>query len=170
MLLNTILCLRRDNDYNYEKIKNTFIPARGEVCLVDTAKDGLRAVCGDGKTPFGELNYIGELLVKGYYVQGDFYEDRDLTTVIKRTSTKLYIDKRTNSLYHFDGISYSQLGGTGGASVPNATADQPGIMKLYDSVGNNIDGTMTQKAISDELDDKVEITLNMDEELLIFTT
>ena len=42
-------------------------------------------------------------------------------------------------------------------------------MKLYDTVGTNTDGTMTQKAITDELDDKVEIQLNKDEELLIFT-
>ena len=42
-------------------------------------------------------------------------------------------------------------------------------MKLYDTIGNNIDGTMTQKAITEELEDKVEISLNKDEELLIFT-
>jgi hypothetical protein len=45
----------------------------------------------------------------------------------------------------------------------------PGIMKLYDTVGDHTDGTMTQKAITDELGEKVEIELNKDEELLIFT-
>ena len=40
---NGILRLRRDNDYNYARIENTFIPANGEVCLVDTANMGLRA-------------------------------------------------------------------------------------------------------------------------------
>ena len=46
-MLKTIIRLRRDNDYNYAKIKDTFIPASGEVCLVDTAKQGLCAVVGD---------------------------------------------------------------------------------------------------------------------------
>ena len=49
---NSIIRLRRDNDYNYAKIKDTFSPAKGEVCLVDTARNGLRAVCGDGVGKF----------------------------------------------------------------------------------------------------------------------
>jgi hypothetical protein len=53
MAINAILRLRRDNDYNYAKIKDTFIPADGEICLVDTARNGLRAVCGDGVSTFG---------------------------------------------------------------------------------------------------------------------
>ena len=59
-MINAVLRLRRDNDYNYAKIKDTFIPANGEICLVDTARNGLRAVCGDGVSTFGQLEYIGE--------------------------------------------------------------------------------------------------------------
>jgi hypothetical protein len=70
-----IIKLRRDNYYNYEKIKDTFVPANGEICLVDTARDGLRAICGDGVHTFGELDFIGELLVRGYYYNGNFYTD-----------------------------------------------------------------------------------------------
>jgi hypothetical protein len=62
-MLNTIIRLRRDNDYNYAKIKDRFVPANGELCLVDTARDGLRVICGDGVTPFGELEYSFETLV-----------------------------------------------------------------------------------------------------------
>jgi hypothetical protein len=62
-----------------------------------------------------------------------------------------------------------QLGGGTAGSIPTATATVPGVMKLYDTVGQNSDGTMTQKAISDELDDKVEASVNLVEELLIFT-
>lgn len=54
-------------------------------------------------------------------------------------------------------------------NVQLATTSVSGIMKLYDSIGQNSDGTMTQKAITDELNDKVEVALNIDEELLIFT-
>ena len=42
-------------------------------------------------------------------------------------------------------------------------------MKLYDTLGDHTDGTMTQKAITDELDDKVEVEINQDEELLVFS-
>jgi hypothetical protein len=42
-------------------------------------------------------------------------------------------------------------------------------MKLYDSLGSNTDGTMTQKAITDELNEKVEVEINKDEELLVFS-
>jgi hypothetical protein len=73
MAINAILRLRRDNDYNYAKIKDTFIPANGEICLVDTSRDGLRAICGDGIHTFGELDYVGELLIRGYYFNGNFY-------------------------------------------------------------------------------------------------
>ena len=50
--INAIIQLRRDNDYNFEAVKNTFIPANGEVVLVDTAKDGLRAKVGDGYSTY----------------------------------------------------------------------------------------------------------------------
>ena len=157
-MINSIIRLRRDNDYNYAKIKDKFIPADGELCLVDTARDGLRIVCGDGKTPFGKLEYAFETLVSGYYNNGKFFREPELLDDIPGQINKIYIDKTSgqNNLYYFDGIYFCQIGGTSG-TVPNATANTPGIMKLYDSIGSNIDGTMTQKAITEELDDKVEI-------------
>jgi hypothetical protein len=42
-------------------------------------------------------------------------------------------------------------------------------MKIYDTIGQNTDGTMTQKAITDELNEKFEITLSPEEELVIFS-
>lgn len=47
--------------------------------------------------------------------------------------------------------------------------DTAGLTKLYTSMGVNEDGTMTQKSITDELNEKIEIELNHDEELLIFS-
>jgi len=55
--LNAVIQLRRDNDYNFKKVENSFIPANGEVVLVDTAKDGLRAKVGDGFSTFAQLQY-----------------------------------------------------------------------------------------------------------------
>ena len=46
--IDAVIRLRRDNDYNYEAIKDSFVPASGEVVLVDTVKNGLRAKVGNG--------------------------------------------------------------------------------------------------------------------------
>lgn len=43
------------------------------------------------------------------------------------------------------------------------------ILKLYEEKGNNTDGTMTQKAITDELNKKVGVTFDDDTKTLIFT-
>mgnify|MGYP004454448561 CR=1 FL=1 len=51
--VEAIFKLRRDNDYNYEKVKDTFIPAKGEACLVDTVKQGLCVIVGDGVSTYG---------------------------------------------------------------------------------------------------------------------
>lgn len=50
--IEAVIQLRRDNDYNFEKVKNTFVPENGEVILIDTAKDGLRAKVGDGYSTY----------------------------------------------------------------------------------------------------------------------
>lgn len=164
-MINAILRLRRDNEFNYDKIKNTFIPADGEICLIDTARDGLRAVCGDGKTIFAELDYLNDLIQKGYYSNGIFYKDAEFTQQLKATIIRIYIDLNTNEMYHFDGEAYVEIG----SKVPTASAELPGILKLYTSTGQNEDGTMTQKAITDELNTKVELTLKEEEELIIFS-
>lgn len=163
-MINTIIRLRRDNDYNYAKIKDKFIPANGEICLVDTARSGLRAVCGDGIKTFGQLEYIDNFIIKGYYNNNIFYKDRDWTEPYDSLIDRIYIDIQTNSLYYYTGTNFQTIGGT----VSAASEFTPGIMKLYHSIGQNTDGTMSQKAITDELDDKVEVALNIDEELLIF--
>ena len=53
--INAVIRLRRDNDYNFESIKDTFVPANGEVILVDTATTGLRAKVGDGYSTYAQL-------------------------------------------------------------------------------------------------------------------
>lgn len=165
---NAVLQLRRDNDYNYAKVQDKFIPANGEICLVDTARSGLRAVCGDGKTPFGELDFIDSVFLKGYMKDGFFYLDAEHTVLGKSSMNLLYIDLPTSSLYYFDGQKYQEISRAQIPTASMATDTNPGIMKLYSTTGQNEDGTMTQKAITDELDDKVEVTLNIEEELIIF--
>lgn len=165
---NTVLRLRRDNDYNYEKVAEKFIPANGEICLVDTARSGLRAICGDGQTPFAQLEYVDSVYAKGYLKDDLFYKDELFTTLLPTNTKLLYVDILTNRLYFYTGIDYQEIT-RGEIATATATDTTPGIMKLYSTTGQNTDGTMTQKAITDELNEKVEVALNIEEELIIFT-
>lgn len=160
-----ILRLRRDNDYNYEKVKDSFVPQNGEICLVDTARSGLRAICGDGVTPFGQLEYIDSIFIRGYYNENKFYQDAEFTILTKESTNLIYINISDNALYYFDGENYQSIT----YSLPTASAQLAGVMRLYSATGYNEDGTMTQKAITDELNEKFEIELVADQELIIFT-
>ena len=157
---------QRDNDYNYDKVANTYIPASGKICLVDTARDGLRVKVGDGVTVWKDLEYADEFIVKGYFYKDKFYKDNFHHKPIEGATQKIYIDLHTRTIYFYEGGAYLS---TRGEVYEQATSEKPGIMKLYQTVGKNTDGTMSQKAISDELDDKFEVTLNMADELLIFS-
>lgn len=165
--------LRRDNDYVYETKKSTFIPLQGEVCFVDTAKKGLRAKVGDGKTTWENLPYtdeaintaINSIVQRGYYDSGKFYTDSIHSEELISSNESIYIDANTSVIYTYNGEKYVSVNDT----LPTASASQSGILKLYSTTGQNVDGTMTQKAISDELNKKIEASVNGEDELLIFS-
>lgn len=71
----------------------------------------------------------------------------------------------SNSFYHFDGKNFHEIT----AKIPTASVEIAGVMKLYEEMGYNTDGTMTQKAITEELEQKVELELKEEEELIIFS-
>lgn len=164
-MINAVLRLRRDNDYNYAKIKDTFIPANGEVCLVDTARDGLRAVCGDGVKTFGQLNFLNDFIKKGYYYEENFYSDPTYSNELDSLTTSLYIDLKTSQLYFFNGAVFKELN----KDLVLASEQVSGVMKLYSTTGQNEDGTMTQKAITKELSEKFELAIEEEEELVVFS-
>lgn len=58
--IDATIRLRRDNDFNFDLIKDSFIPMNGEVILVDTAYDGLRAKVGDGYSTYAQLQFVDE--------------------------------------------------------------------------------------------------------------
>lgn len=156
------VALRRDNYFNY---KADFVPQNGEICLVDTARDGLRVVCGDGKTKFESLEYVDNFIVKGFFVDDAFYEDKSGTVPIAGAVHKLYIDMATQQMFVFDGENYVSAGGK---QIANATSEIPGIMKLYDTLGQNTDGTITQRLFTDEINQKIEMDVVPEDEMLIF--
>ena len=150
-VMKTIIKLRRNNLYNYEKYQDSFIPADGELCLVDTPKSGLRVKCGDGVSTFSELPYVDTILYRGYLVDGVFYKDIQHTQQYEENINKIYVDLATAKFYIYDNGTYQSVS----ADVPNATIEVPGIMKLYKTTGQNEDGTMTQKSITDEIERKM---------------
>ena len=78
---------------------------------------------------------------------------------------KIYIDKPHSKLFYFNGEKYIPIDST----LTTASADIAGTMKLYNTTGYNIDGTMTQKSITDELDLRFKTNIDEDNELLVFT-
>lgn len=144
-LINTTIKLRRDNDYNYNKVADSFIPMKGEPVLVDTEQYGLRFKIGDGVTSYGALAYADEnnnVVLLGYYLNGNFYIDSTYTVELEKSESKLYIDKNARAVYVWNGEGYVPLS-------PEATETVAGMMKLYQTAGDNADGTMSQKAITD---------------------
>ena len=162
--IEAIIQLRRDNDYNFEKIKNTFIPANGEVVLVDTAKMGLRVKVGDGITTWANLSYVNNQggVVRGYYKNGVFYTDDSYEEYYEASTDVIYIDAVKSAIYFYDGNKYVGINSV----LPAANNEQAGIMKLYDVKGQNIDGTITQKLFTNEINKKFEVSI--DDELIIF--
>jgi hypothetical protein len=131
------------------------------------------------------LEYIGESFKQAYYDYATerFYTNKNLTTEVEKRENIIYLDINTNQLYYWANDSYHIIE----SHLPHASETILGVLKLYDSKGNNVDGTMTQRAITEgldnveenvnikiedinkELDTKIELSLKEDEELVIFS-
>lgn len=167
---NIFARVRRDNYFNY---KDDFIPVNREICLVDTAGQGLRAKIGDGSTKWKDLpftddeiyNTIDTIIQRGYYYNGAFYSDSTHTMLLVASIETIYIDASTSRIYVYNGNEYISTNDV----LPSASATQAGIVKLYSTTGQNTDGTMTQKAITDKLNTKVEARVDTSDELLILS-
>ena len=128
--------LRRDNDYNYEKVKDTFIPYNGEVILIDTATTGLRSKIGDGVSTYAQLRYVDEIfseniIVRGYLFNNAFYLDANMEVIATASVNKIYINIPNSKLYMYNGERYITLTET----IPAASSIEPGLVKLYEEKG-----------------------------------
>ena len=166
--LNAIIQLRRDNETNFNKIKDSFIPANGEVVLVDTS-NGLRAKVGTGTISYANLPFTDEAarnaVVNGYYENGIFYKDVSKQSILQSTIGRIYIDNAHSKIYYYDGEQYINIQQT----LTLATEEYAGVVKLYNALGYNIDGTMTQKAITNEFNTRYKTSIEPNDELLIFS-
>lgn len=169
--INAIIQLRRDTDVNFDKIKASFIPASGEVVLVDTSNRKLRAKVGDGTTVWENLPYTDEPLIEqinnvvlnGFYLNGNFYTSSTYQTELEKNINKIYIDKNSNVFFYYDGEKFISVNET----LPTATDTIAGVMKLYDTGGQNTDGAMTQKAVTDGVQSINFIIDENDDECLV---
>ncbi len=163
-----VIQLRRDTEANFEKIKNSFTPANGEIVLVDTL-DGLRAKVGTGTIAYAGLPFCDEQVrnqvINGYYDQGVFYTDISKTKIAKKKINTLYVDNGHSTIYYYDGEQFIKIS----EPIPAASGQTSGLVKLYNTLGYNVDGTMTQKAITEEFDQRFKTSVNLEDELLIFT-
>ena len=167
-VINTVIKLRRDNDYNYQKVGQKFVPAFGEVCFVDTARSGLRAVVGDGVTVFDNLKFADDIFVKAYFNKADskFYKSADFVEEEIGNTNRIYIDlNNPNHIYYYNGVDYVVVGA---GELPTASAEVPGIMKLYNTKGDNVDGTISQFIFTQEINKKIEMDVNVEKETVIF--
>ena len=160
--INTIIQLRRDNEFNYP---TTYVPRNGEVLLIDTPTKGLQVKVGNGTSTFTQLDYYAsDIIVRGYYFEDKFYSDNIHENLITGSNLKIYVDISTSRLYIYNEEQYTIIN-----TVPYASSADAGILKLYDTTGSNTDGTMTQKAITDQLNTKISVTVEEENELAIFS-
>lgn len=169
--INVVIACRRDNDYNYAKVATTFIPKSGEICLVDTSRQGLCAIVGDGSATYGDLlakGYVNDIFIKGFYQNGTFYNVKENPTdanILDKNINKIYIDLNNNNIYYYNGENFVLIGI---GNLPTASTEVPGIMKLYNAKGNNTDGTISQFLFTQEINKKIEMNVDEQKETVIF--
>lgn len=107
---------------------------------------------GDGIHDYVELPYLADgsdatnLFLTGYYDRelDVFWNEEGKVNPLTRSTSKIYIDIPTNLIYRLVDNKYVLL-------VKLANNLTAGITKLYMGTGQNTDGSMTQKAITDSL-------------------
>lgn len=140
----------RDSVSNYS---DDFVAEKNQICLVDVSARDLRFKVGDGVTFWKDLPYadeflleqINEVILNGYYLNDKFYTDSTYTVELEKNVSKVYIDKNSNIVYHYDGTKFVSINDT----LPTASDVQAGIAKLYQDGGQHTDGSMSQKAVTD---------------------
>lgn len=170
--LKTTIKLRRDTVNNYASHGN-HIPLKGEVCIVDPTGTApwaktrnIRIKIGDGIKTWNQLSFLDQenpSLVRGYYFNNKFYLDDEHTEELEDFEFNLlYLDLHKGIIYYYDGEHL--VANT--VEVASASDERPGIMKLYQTYGQNTDGTMSQRAITSAIDDIELVVDEIDQETL----
>ena len=103
--------------------------------------------------------------LKNYYTKTE--TEQQIEANFNESIIALSIDGRVITYIKGDGTTHSFETQDTNTEYFLATDEVTGLTKLYSSIGNAEDGTMTQKAIKTELDKKVGVTINNN--MLVFT-
>lgn len=167
-IFNGIVRLRKDTEANYALVKTTFKPADGELCIVD-CNGKIKFKVGNGTSTFEQLSYVemgsetAAEIQSGYYFNNKFYADSTYTTELEKNTHFLYLDKNSNNtIYTYNGTSFD-------TSVTNATNVVAGIMKLYQTHGSNVDGSISQKVFTESIEGIQLAFDSAEEECLVLT-
>lgn len=131
-------------------------PLRGEpVWETDTNKLKI----GDGSSNYEDLPYISgdgssssDIVVFGYYDKENdvFWKEETKINALPRLTTRLYIDRATMLVYDLQDNNYTLL-------IALANQNTYGLSRLYETTGQNVDGSMTQKAVTDSFNNIVNV-------------
>ena len=107
---------------------------------------------------------VTDAIVAGYYLNGEFYKDTTYTEKLEHSNLRYYIDISTFDVYKYngDGVGYQKF-----VSLPLATPMVAGVMKLYDTLGDNEDGTINQKITTKAFGTKLTVDGYENEELIL---
>lgn len=95
---------------------------------------------------------ISSIIIQGYYFAGVFWKEATHANRLPDKVQAIYIDLHTRQLYFYDTKIHGYK-----AFLTIADGSNPGLVKLYQSIGENTDGAMSQKATTDMLAKKVEL-------------
>ena len=118
----------------------------------------------DYTIPINKVDWQNAIIVKGYIYNNDFYVDEQHTEKYVPYEYKLYVDIPTAVIYIYNGTDYIATV----TSVPIATSAIPGISKIYNTTGQNTDGSMTQKSITDGISERFKISTDVSNETIVF--
>ena len=151
-IMEVVIQLRKDTELNFAKVAHKFIPADGEVCLVETTDFGIKTKIGNGVDYIGDLPYAedGQAAIMGYYnSQYDcFFKEQTETNIIPAAVNTLYIDIPSSEVYHRLPDHFEKI-----ISVAKVDLNKAGLTKLYSGHGNNVDGAVTQKGFTNAIDE-----------------
>ena len=123
-----------------------------------------RSSINDAEIPIEKVQWENAIIVRGYLFEGQFYQDEEHRIKYVPYEYKIYIDITSSTIFIYNGENYIAAV----ANVPFADQNLAGIAKLYQSTGANTDGSISQKIVTEELNQRFKITTNAAEETILF--
>ena len=118
----------------------------------------------DAEIPIEKVQWENAIIVRGYLFEGQFYQDEEHRIKYVPYEYKIYVDITSSTIFIYNGENYIAAV----ANVPFADQNLAGIAKLYQSTGANTDGSISQKIVTEELNQRFKITTNAAEETILF--